>query len=140
MKHIKYLLIPLTIASFNVAASNLPAKQVSIPFSNEKILSTNHSGLIFNYDMNGQPGKKIVCKLSKIYKSWIEFSDKGVVRESGTFGSHQTVTFSNKENSHDQDESHSIYHADAVGKMTINEVDRDTKSKANASCHYVDAK
>jgi hypothetical protein len=59
----------------------LPTKQVSIPFHNEAILSSTHSGLSFNYDMDDQQNKKIVCKLSNNYKSWFEF--QGVVTESG---------------------------------------------------------
>lgn len=136
MKYINYALIPMAIVSFNVMASNLPAKQVNIPFSNEAIMSTTHSGLAFNYDMNGNPAKKIVCKLSNIYKSWFEFLDQGVFKESGTFGEYQTVTFTSKGNDSDQNESHSLYHADAAGNIKINEVARDKPTTATATCFY----
>lgn len=136
MKHINLLLIPLALISFNVAASNsLPAKQVSIPFHNETILSSTHSGLSFNYDMDDQQNKKIVCKLSNNYKSWFEFKNQGVVTESATFGGNHNVIFIN--NSHKGlSDNYSIYHADTMGDMKINETSRDKTSKATASCFY----
>lgn len=137
MKRINYLLALLAITSFNASASDtLTPKQVNIPFKNESIISANHSGLAFNYDMNGSPEKKIVCELSNIYKSWFDFSDQGVFKESATFGEYQTVTFTNKGDDNDQNQSHAIYHADAVGEIKINEVARRETSSATASCFY----
>lgn len=137
MKHIHYLLIPLALASINVSASNsLPTKQVSIPFTNEAIISANHSGLVFKYDMNGNPTKKIICALSNAYKSWFEFSDQGLFRESATFGGNHIVTFSSKGTDHTQDGNYTSFHADAAGEIKINEVGRGKLSHENVSCFY----
>lgn len=137
MKHINFLIIPLAIVSCNIlASSSLPPKQISIPFNNEAILSTKHSGLVMNYDMHGNPPKKIVCKLSNIYKSWIEFPEQGAIKESHTFGGGQTVTFTSKGQDQDPDESHSIYHADTTGHIKISDTVRDKTSYATASCFY----
>ncbi len=136
MKSINYLMVPLAFVSFNaVASQSLPAKQVNLPFYDEAILSKEHTGLKFNYDMNGNPQEKIVCKLSHIYKSWFEFTDQGAYRMSNTFGGGQTVTFTNKGQDQSPDESHVVYHADAWGNIKINDTEYKT-SYATASCFY----
>jgi len=41
MKYIQYLLIPASIACFNIAsATDLPTKSVTLPFNNEQILNS----------------------------------------------------------------------------------------------------
>lgn len=131
------LLILLLGASLNVvaASSSLPTKQVNIPFNNEAIISSKHSGLTLNYDMSAKPTKKIVCELSNIYKSWLEFSDQGVFKESGVFGTYQTVIFTTKEHNHNINNSTAVYHADTTGKIKINETLFKSYS-GKASCHY----
>ncbi len=136
MKHVNLLLIPIALISFKVAASDsLPAKQVSIPFYNEAILSTHHSGLSFNYDMDhNQLNKKIVCELSNNYKSWFEFKNQGVATESATFGGNHNVIFIS--NTHKSlSDNYSVYHADTVGDMKINETSNEV-AMATASCFY----
>lgn len=64
MKYGKYLLLPLAIACVNVA--NAGAKLVNVPFNNELINSSKHEGILFNYDMDGNPAKKIVCEFSYV--------------------------------------------------------------------------
>lgn len=134
MKYTNFLLLPLSICLFNIAeaSTQLPAKQVSLPFYNEPIISNDHAGLVFAYDMNGTETWKVVCRLNDIYKSWVKFSDNGTPRETHTFGNYQTVIFTAKGKTEDQGETISVYHADAVGNMKINEVE----SNGTATCYY----
>lgn len=136
MKCFKYALIPLSIAAVDVAQAqaNLPPKTVSIPFTNEKILSQDHSGLVFNYAMEAD--KKIVCKLTNIYKSWIEYRDQSSMKQTGTYGGYQTVIFTAKGQDNEMDESTSKYHADRSGVIKVNEVEYYLSKHSTASCYY----
>lgn len=138
MKHIHLIIAGIASMNIAIAAENSHPKNVMIPFNNEFINAADHSGLIFNYDLSGN--KKVVCKLSNIYKSWFKFSSQGMSRQSGVFGEYQTVTFSSHQQDQDKDESHSIYHADQVGTIKVNDTIRDQThvSTSTATCFYKD--
>lgn len=132
MRYCKYLLLPLAIACVNVA--NAGAKQVNIPFNNELINSSKHEGLSFNYDMGGNPAKKIVCEFSYAYKGWLEYRRKGEIVESAVYGDADgidKITLTTKEYSGED-----IYHADSKGMIKVNSVVHEKASRAAASCHY----
>jgi hypothetical protein len=121
MKYLKYLaILSLAMGGVSVAQAFMSPRQVSIPFSNEPILTPGHTGLIFNYDMNGNPARKIVCRLAHVYKGRLEFPDQGSIEESGVYGGTETITLTSKGITSDPQ-----FHADSSGSVTVN----DTKTR-----------
>lgn len=136
MKFVKYLLLPLAVTFINAAqADNAPyPKPINIPFSHERIFKHHYyTGLIFNYDLNGTPRKKVICKLSSVVKGWLDFTDNGNVDMTSAYGDGGSVTLTLTNIDRTMD---TRYHVDAVGSITVNSVDRIPGTLATASCHY----
>lgn len=125
-----YLLILLAFISLEAAAS---VKLVSFPFNNEAIISANHSGLLFNYNMDGNPSKKIICNLSNSYNSWFVYFDKWVGKTSRTYSQNHTVIFTSNG---EDNEPQSVYHANIAGSIEIYEPLHYKAKDATVSCYY----
>ena len=134
MKMMKCLIALMAVGILNVAVADnqLPARQIRLPFFGAQIASPIHSGIYFKYDMNSSPAKKVVCHLDNIYKSWLEYTEANVLKESGLFGGNQRVIFTSKGVTENSGEDLSIYHADTVGTIRIN----DLRTNGFATCYY----
>lgn len=139
MNVIKFVSIPLAVAAISAANAAPAPKLVSLPFSNEAIISKDHSGLVFNYELDANAGKRIVCKVSNVYKSWFEYSSGGQMLESGVFGEYQTVIFTSNNQKRSND-SAAHYQADPAGEIKVNETRSGKPSQATASCFYEKSK
>lgn len=119
------------------AENSLPSKSVNLPFNNEQILSTTNNGLTFSYDMSGIPAKKVICKFSNAYKSWIE----GPVDFSPTFGGDQTIILTSLAKSQEISETIDVIHANnPVGNIKINDTNNGQVSVSTVSCYYENEK
>lgn len=134
MKFLKYTILPLSLIALNANAET--SKQMTLPFNHEVIFAKDHNALTFNYDLSGNPAKKIVCKVSDAYKVWFEFPIENTIRESGTYGDYQTVIFKSSGHNSEPNDETSIYRADMKGTIKINEVDNQPPHTATATCYY----
>lgn len=117
------------------AEDSLPIKSVSLPFNNELIFSKANDGLSFTYDMYGAPTKKVICKFSNAFRSWIE----GTIDFSPTFGGNQTIVFTSLAKSQEVSDTIYIIHVNnPVGEIKIH--DTNNGQISNVSCYYENEK
>ena len=131
----KYIALALALSLSSVVLANPAVKQLQVPFVNESV--EQESGLSANYNMNGTPSKKVVCTLSNLYKGWINYTENGAIKESGTYGGAQTVIFTNKGETRYISENLDQFHADAVGHLLIHHIDK-KNGPTYLSCLYMD--
>lgn len=137
MKLWKYLCLPLLLTlSMNVSfATTMPNKMVMLPFKNVPLFSKTHTGIFFNYDMYSVPKRNVVCQLSHVYKSWLEFPREGGVDETPTYGGDQTVILTSNEKEKRANHSE-VLRADRAGTVKIFAVKQGKRSNASVSCYY----
>jgi hypothetical protein len=130
----KNLLIAIfALCLLNTAFAQNSPRQVVVPFVNQAIASTDHYGLVFNYDLSNQPNTKVVCVLSDLYKAWLTYPVNGALVESPTYGGSQTVILSSKDA---LNAASDVLTADKTGQVTI--LNNQEVSPASATCFYTE--
>lgn len=115
-----FILLFLVAGINNVYAKQaLNPKQIQVPFINEAFSTPISNGLAVNYDMNGTSLQQVVCTLSYIHKSWLEYTENGAQKESGAYGGAQTVVLTSKGQTGYISETLDQLHVDAKGTATF---------------------